>query len=84
MLYSGIHPMNRSQIYALPKHINQHGELVIYLKDFASLMDMTPKEVEITRIHLVYGLSLDHDDYNLFVPKTILLSDAILIADSLS
>ncbi len=47
-------------------------------------MGMAPKEVEVTRIHLVYGLSLDHDDYNLFVPKTILLSDAILIADSLS
>lgn len=75
--------MDPKQIYALPQHINQHGELVIHTRDFAQLMGMTPKEVEIVRIRLLYGLFLYPNDTNIFAPETIPLKEALLIANEI-
>lgn len=75
--------MNPQKIYALPQHINHYGELVLHTRDFAKLMGMTLKEVEVARIRLVYGLFLDLNDINLFVPSTILLREALLIAENI-
>lgn len=83
MSHAVFHRMDPREIYALPQHINQHGELVIYTRDFARLMGMTLKEVEVARIRLVYRLYIDLDDINLFVPKTILLKEALLIAEEI-
>ena len=83
MSHAVFYKMDPREIYALPQHINQHGELVVYTRDFARLMGMTPKEVEVARIRLVYRLYIDLDDINLFVPKTILLKEALLIAEEM-
>ena len=83
MSYAVFQKMDPREIYALPQHINQHGELVIYTRDFAQLMGMTLKEVEVARIRLIYGLFIDLNDINLFVPKTILLKEALLIAEEM-
>ncbi len=78
------HFMNPSQIYALPQHINSSGELVVYAKDFAQLMDITPATVETTRLQVLYGLFADENDSNLFIPETITLREAVLIAEAIS
>jgi hypothetical protein len=83
MSYAIFQKMDPREIYALPQHINQHGELVIATRNFAQLMGMTRKEVEVTRVRLMYGLFIDHNDTRLFVPKTILLKEALLIAEEM-
>jgi hypothetical protein len=81
MLYDVLHFMDPSQIYALPQHINSFGELVIYTKDFAQLMGITPEAVEAARIQIILGLYTDKQDDDLQVPTTIPLKEALLIAE---
>jgi hypothetical protein len=73
--------MNPSQIYALPQHINSFGELVIFTKDFAQLMGVTPAAVEAVRIQIILGFYIDINDDHLQVPTTIPLKEALLIAE---
>lgn len=75
--------MDPKEIYALPQHTNQYGQLVVHTHDFAELTGITPRELEIIRIRLIYGLFIDFNDINLFVPDTILLTEALLIASEI-
>ena len=83
MLHDASHFMDPLQIYALPQHINSRDELVIYTKDLAQLLGISPKAIEVARLQIVFGLYADKFDETLHVPSTISLKEALQIAEGI-
>lgn len=75
--------MKYNKIHYLPKYINQNGDLIVYTKDLAELMEMPEREIAVLEARIFYNLHLKSDKY-IQLSETILFESAMVIAEYIS
>lgn len=74
--------MNSDKIHYLPKYVNCNGDLVVFTKDISILIDVPIRKLEVTRLRLLYGFSVD-ETHQVRIPKTIAFEDALTLVEEI-
>jgi hypothetical protein len=74
--------MKYHKIHYLPKYVNPEGELVVYVKDLAELMEISERMIAITEAKLLFGIQI-YGDEPIYISETISFETALLIVQEI-
>jgi hypothetical protein len=74
--------MKYHKIHYLPKYVNPEGELVVYVKDLAELMEISERLIAITEAKLLFGTQI-YGDEPIYISETISFETALLIVQEI-
>lgn len=74
--------MKYHKIHYLPKYINPDGELVVYTKDLADLMEISERLIAITEARILFGIHI-YEGEQIFIPSTISFETALIIVQEI-